>query len=148
MKKMKRRLFAAICLSIGMLWPLALVYAQQPVIMRFCQIQEAKGDLFVALYNQQDGFMDDDRAVFRKVIPVTRMGCMEERIVLPEGQYAVSCFHDVNGNGKLDKSFAGIPKEPYGFSGNYTAKMRGPNWKETNIPVKSGQTITIQLNSW
>lgn len=139
---------AAICLQIGFLWPLVRVEGQQPVTIRFCQIKEAKGDLYIALYNQQEGFMDDDRAVFRKVVPVTKVGCLEERIVLSDGQYAVSCFHDVNGNGKLDKSFAGIPKEPYGFSGSYASKMRGPNWKETNIAVKSGQTVTIQLNSW
>lgn len=148
MENRKKYAVAAIGLSMGILWPLTRLDAQQPVTIRFCQIKEAKGDLFVALYNHQDGFMDDDRAVFRKVVPVTRTGCVEERVVLPDGHYAVSCFHDVNGNGKLDKSFAGIPKEPYGFSGNYTAKMRGPNWKETNVPVKSGQIITIQLNSW
>ena len=35
---------------------------------------------------------------------------------LPPGRYAIAVFQDLNGNGKLDASFFGVPKEPYGFS--------------------------------
>ena len=34
---------------------------------------------------------------------------------IPTGQYVISVFQDVNGNGKLDMGFMG-PKEPFGFS--------------------------------
>lgn len=38
---------------------------------------------------------------------------------LDPGRYAVMVFHDVNGNGELDRNFMGIPREPLGFSNRY-----------------------------
>lgn len=35
------------------------------------------------------------------------------------GKYAVSVFHDENGNGKLDHNVFRIPAEPLGFSNNF-----------------------------
>ena len=32
------------------------------------------------------------------------------------GNYAIAVFHDLNGNGKLDRNLIGLPSEPYGFS--------------------------------
>lgn len=37
---------------------------------------------------------------------------------IPPGRYAVRLFVDLNGNGELDVSKRGIPREPVGFSGN------------------------------
>ncbi|WP_374942985.1 DUF2141 domain-containing protein [Sphingomonas sp.] len=36
---------------------------------------------------------------------------------LPQGAYALAVIHDANGNAKLD-TFAGIPREGFGFSRN------------------------------
>lgn len=38
---------------------------------------------------------------------------------LAYGKYAVSVYHDENGNGKLDHNFFRIPAEPLGFSNNF-----------------------------
>lgn len=43
---------------------------------------------------------------------------------VPAGEYALVVYHDENENGRLDKNFIGIPKEPMGFSNRY--KPKGP----------------------
>ncbi len=43
---------------------------------------------------------------------------------VPAGEYALVVYHDENENGRLDKNFIGIPKEPIGFSNRY--KPKGP----------------------
>lgn len=47
-------------------------------------------------------------------------GGLEELVFtdVPPGRYAVQLFVDLNGNGQLDLSLRGIPREPVGFSGN------------------------------
>ena len=55
---------------------------------------------------------------------------------LPKGMYTLAVFHDVNGNGKLDKNYLGIPTEPYGFSNNARG-MFGP-------PSEKDQLFTIE----
>ncbi|WP_442266187.1 DUF2141 domain-containing protein [Tenacibaculum sp. ZS6-P6] len=37
---------------------------------------------------------------------------------VPAGEYAVTCFHDKNNNGKMDFQPSGMPMEDYGASNN------------------------------
>ena len=46
------------------------------------------------------------------------------------GEYALAIYQDVNGNGKIDKNFVGIPTEPYAFSNNYHPKVKAPNFND------------------
>ena len=55
---------------------------------------------------------------------------------IPEGHYAISAFHDLNGNGELDKvRLLGIPKEPFGFSGNPRIILGAPNFEDCAFVV-------------
>jgi uncharacterized protein (DUF2141 family) len=67
---------------------------------------------------------------------------------LPAGNYAVSAYQDLNGNGKLDKNLVGIPSEPYGFSNNARPKFRAPNWDETRFELRADTQIEIKLEKW
>jgi uncharacterized protein (DUF2141 family) len=60
------------------------------------------------------------------------------------GDYAVAVFHDANGNNKLD-TFAGIPKEGYGFSRNPGFKPRAPRFEEAVLTVAKGTEADIKL---
>lgn len=92
--------------------------------------------------------MNEKTAFFSEAIPVNLKGCLEKKLVLPEGKYTVSCFHDANNSGGLDKNWMGIPKEPYGFTGNYSSRVRPPNWEETSVPINPGQTVEVKLRNW
>ena len=46
---------------------------------------------------------------------------------LAPGDYALAVIHDENGNGKLD-TFAGIPREGYGFSRNAPVRFGPPRF--------------------
>lgn len=92
--------------------------------------------------------MQIDHAVFKKNYPVRAAGSMRIEIPdLPEGTYAVSCFHDVNNNGVLDKNMLGIPTEPYGFSMGARPKFRAPSWEEAKFYF-NGQQIPVWLEKW
>ena len=60
--------------------------------------------------------------------------------MLPHGEYAIAVFVDLNGNGKMDKNFLGIPKEQYGFSNNVMGTMAAPSFEQAKFEVK-GPTI-------
>lgn len=65
---------------------------------------------------------------------------------LPAGQYAVSTFHDLNGNDKLDTNFVGKPVEPYGFSRDARGTFGPPSFEDAVIEVgESTKTITISV---
>lgn len=64
---------------------------------------------------------------------------------LQPGQYALSVFHDENGNGKLDTNPAGIPLERYGFSRDAAGRMGPPAFADAAVDVRADTTITIHL---
>ena len=113
-------------------------------------IREAKGSIYVALYNNEADFLNTDKVWANKIIPVHSKGSMEIAFPnLPTGTYSISCFHDVNGNGKLDTNILGIPKEPYGFSNNARPKFRAPNWDETKFYWNNSKEMqVVRLEKW
>ena len=58
-------------------------------------------------------------------------------IDLPAGEYALSVFHDLDGDGKLKRSFIGIPKEPAGLSNNVVPRFGPPKYKDAKFTVGS-----------
>ena len=88
------------------------------------KLRSAKGMIRLCLTAAPDNFpncIDDKEAVTRSVpasAPLLDLG------LLPHGDYAIAVIHDENGNKKLD-TFAGIPKEGFGFSNN-PAILFGP----------------------
>ena len=70
-------------------------------------------------------------------------GTVELRIrnVKP-GSYAIAVFHDRNGDGKLDRSFIGLPSEPYGFS-NDVGRRGPPNFDAARIVVRDPATTVV-----
>lgn len=53
---------------------------------------------------------------------------------LPYGDYAIAVIHDENGNGKLD-TFAGIPREGFGFSRNPPIRFGPPRFASARFTV-------------
>jgi uncharacterized protein (DUF2141 family) len=104
-------------------------------------------NLFVAIYSSAANFlMYDDKAI-RKVV-VANGNATELSIQdIPAGEYAVAVFADINGNGKLDSNFLGIPKEPVGMSRDAKGRFGPPKFADAVFKVGEGvtsQTIHIQ----
>ncbi len=67
---------------------------------------------------------------------------------LPAGEYALVVFQDENANGRLDKNFIGIPREPLGFSNRYWPQGP-PSFTRAAFLVEEGETkiLDIKLQS-
>jgi uncharacterized protein (DUF2141 family) len=111
-------------------------------------IESTQGQLLVAVYDRSDGYMDIAKARFKKSYSISSTGSI--RLTLPElpaGTYAITCVHDLNGNGTIDKNWAGVPTEPYGFSNGVRPKFRAPTWEESKFWF-SGQTVQVKVERW
>ncbi len=105
---------AASMLALALL-PAAAPVAQLDVSVE--AVRSARGQIRFCLTADPTNFpacIDDAHAVTRSVPAGTRQVRFEG---LPHGDYAVAVIHDENSNGKLD-TFAGIPREGFGFSRN------------------------------
>ena len=118
--------------------------------LRVNEIREAKGCLRIAIFNEKDGFLNTQKAIYLKVLEVTDTKVRELTIRnLQIGEYAIAIFHDTNDNGQLDTNWLGIPTEPYGFSNDAGKKWKKPAFDDAKVRLNSDQTIVeLKLRSW
>ena len=113
-------------------------------------VSKPAGQIYVAIYDKADDFLKTDKIFAQSVTPVGGTGNVDLMFAdLPSGTYAISCFHDLNGNGRLDTNLLGIPTEPYGFSNNARPRFRAPSWAEAKFDWKTGgKAVSIHLEKW
>jgi len=65
---------------------------------------------------------------------------------VPPGTYAAQAFHDEDGNGTLERSFLGLPKEGMGFSNNAPMHFGPPRFDAAAFDVSTnGAKIDFAL---
>ena len=115
------------------------------IIVDISGIEELKGSMFIAVFDNKDSFPHFGKQIVEKVLPVTTKKLSHTFKDLPHHEYAVAVFHDINDNGILDKNALGIPVEPYGFSRNARARFSAPPFEDAKIELKEEQSIEIVI---
>lgn len=104
-----------------------------------------RGKIYIAVYDRADTFPTSGRQLVGQVLDPTASHLTAHLKDLPPGQYAAVAFQDSNGNGKLDKNFLGIPKEPYGFSNGARGSAGPPKFSEAAVTLSSDATTKVDL---
>ena len=100
------------------------------------------GEVDCALFNSADGFPDDASKAIKKIkskIENEQATCTFADVA--PGDYAVSEFHDENGNGKLDRNFIGMPKEGVGASNDAAGHMGPPKFDDARFRFNGGFAV-------
>jgi uncharacterized protein (DUF2141 family) len=108
-------------------------------------VKTDQGKLYVWVYDKKDDWLSDRYRTQKSVaVAGNRTGDkVTVELLLPAGEYALSIFQDVNDDGKLERNFIGMPKEPAGLSNNLRPKFGPPKYKDAAFPVTVG-TLTEQ----
>lgn len=107
-------------------------------------IKSDEGMVYIGLYNSEETFLDKRYKSARSTIENGEVIITFADI--PMGTYAVSVFHDENGNQKMDTNFMGIPKEDIGCSNNAKGFMSAPKWKKAKFDVGDSEvSLTINM---
>ena len=106
------------------------------------QIQPETGTVYFAMYSSESDFASRKAFQTRKASAGT--GAVEVTFDnVPEGIYAITCFHDKNSNGQMDFSASGIPEENYGSSNN-VMNFGPPRFSDAKFEV-SGKDLTFEI---
>ena len=109
-------------------------------------IENSRGQILIGLYNQADGFTKIDRVYTKGVLTTLDSSRVSYTFTdIPDGEYAISVFHDENSNSELDTNFIGIPKEGYGFSNNVRPMLRAATFDEAKFSVEGDLNISIKM---
>lgn len=101
------------------------------------------GEVRLAVYANAEDFAAKREVV--SAIRPSKNGTAELELSLPAaGTYALAAFHDLNGNGKLDRNMLGIPTEPYGFSKEPASKWEAPDFEDV-ASWFSGERVKAEM---
>jgi uncharacterized protein (DUF2141 family) len=104
-----------------------------------------QGKVYVAVYDGPETFPLSGRRRVGQVVAAEHEHLTLHFKDLPPGHYAAVAFQDLNDNGKLDKNFLGIPKEPYGFSNGARGSVGPPKFSEAAITLDPDGATSIVL---
>ena len=117
------------------------------------------GEVCVSLFDSSEGFPNEegdavvakqcidavsmmppaDVSVTDVVVPITFSDLVAGR------SYAVSVWHDENGDGELNEGTFGIPTEGFGFSRNPEIGTSAPEFYESALLVLGEMTTSIEM---
>lgn len=108
-------------------------------------VKPGEGSLLMVVYDSAAAMQGKGDALARRIRAATSAELVETFQALPDGNYAVMVFQDINSDFTLGKNLVGIPTEPYGFSG---PRLQGPPRFENIAIAVDGEenAIVIELN--
>ena len=100
----------------------------------------AEGQLLIAVFDHADRWLS--RPVARASVRPGEVA----RIPLAPGTYAVAAVHDANGNGRMDRTALGLPREAFGFSRGARAQFGPPAFADAAFEMRGAPAaLTIRL---
>lgn len=141
MQTIRYLLFVSVALLI-ILFPKTKKYDVEVVVSN---INTQQGTIELAVFDKPQLFLQKNKSI-KKYSKAVRGNSIKIKVKnLPEGHYAISLYHDFNGDKECNLNVIGIPKEPYGFSNNFKPLYRQPNFEDCHFFVSENQEIHISL---
>lgn len=103
-----------------------------------------QGKVMVGMYNGANTFMK--KTIFSKIGEIKANTAKVVFENIPDGEYAISLYHDENNNDKLDTGWFGIPKEGYGCSNDAKGMMGPPKYEDAKFQISENKSMVIKLN--
>jgi uncharacterized protein (DUF2141 family) len=98
-------------------------------------LRSTKGQVLACITANAKAFPDCDKDPAAKAVKVPAgTSVVLDFGMIPAGRYAISLFHDENGNGRMDKSLM-MPREGYGFSRDAPVRMGPPSFASAAFTV-------------
>jgi len=98
------------------------------------------GLVYVAVYSNENDYKNEK--AFTSFILQPIKTTLTHSLDLPNGEYVVSVFQDINSNDKLDENFFGIPSEPVGKT-NYSLRGAPGGFNKLKVPINNVSTKLV-----
>lgn len=122
-----------------------VTYAQTSTLtVTVTNIKNNQGKVLVGMYSGDNNFMK--KTIYGKVGEIKANTAKVVFENIPDGEYAISLYHDENNNGKLDKGWFGIPKEGYGCSNDTKGNMGPPKYEDAKFILSNHKSMVIKIN--
>ena len=99
------------------------------------------GTVRVALHDGAEGFPRDRQMIAGRFANASTQGVTLIFKDVAPGRYAISAFHDLDGDEALSTNLLGIPTEPFGFSNNAVGSFGPPDFEDAAFTVQDADHL-------
>jgi uncharacterized protein (DUF2141 family) len=137
-------------LAVGLLFVATTGARAEPgarLRVRIENVSPGGGMMRLGLFTEASYSGNDARPVAALDLPAADAIMQEVEFAdVPPGVYAIQVFQDLNGNGKMDFNWAGLPVEPYGFSRDALPTVAKPVFARVKITLDAGANAPIVIH--
>jgi uncharacterized protein (DUF2141 family) len=110
-------------------------------------VSPAGGIVRLGVYDEA-GYPDDKEPVATADVPAHPSETVIHLTGIRPGTYAIEVYQDINSNDQMDRSWIGLPLEPYGFSRDARPVLSKPDFARVSFAVKAGRNVqTLHLQN-
>ena len=123
------------------------IACDQPTTIRIVAegLEHQAGEVRVALFETRSGFPGEpERALQRGIAEMDGATAHFVFEPVPCGTFAVSVFHDEDGDGEMKRDWMGRPQEGWGVSNDATGKFGPPSFEDSAFDADS-DSVTVRL---
>lgn len=123
--------------------------ADSTFVVRVSGATSDSGLVRIAVYENAESFNVSESALISESVAINREGTAIVPIPvdsIPE-VFSIAAYHDINGDGELNRNLLGIPTEPYGFSNNARTMVGPPEFEDTVVARPEPGTV-LNLPIW
>ncbi len=117
--------------------------AQNTIEVTLTDFKSNDGSVRVGLYDTKGDFLDKEYKTLKSKIS------NKEAVVtftdVPDGTYAISCYHDEDNNGELNMIMGLFPSESYGCSNGARGFFGPPRWEDAKFEIAEGETRKFDI---
>jgi uncharacterized protein (DUF2141 family) len=124
--------------TVVLFFSVLALQAQNTIEISMINFRTDDGTVKIGLYNEEAEFLNIEYKTATSDISEKRASTTFTDI--PDGVYAISCYHDENGNEEFDMYLGMIPKEPYACSNDAKGMFGPPKWEVAKFEVVNGET--------
>lgn len=127
-------------LVVATLFFTSTMLAQKTITATVINVTSNAGEVGFALYDKSNFMMKPLQTKKAKIENGKSVVIFEN---IKEGEYAVTCYHDKNNNGKMDFSPRGMPLEDYGASNNVMS-FGPPKYDDAKFTV-TDKNVSLEI---
>lgn len=125
--------------SISIIFLFAILNPEKPLLtLNFTGFQSGDGQILIKIVNDKN-----EKISGHKIKVKNKKASLS--IEIPNGNYAISAFHDANSDNKLNTNAVGLPTEIYGFSNNVRGWFGPPDLEDQLVKIDKNTTLNISL---
>jgi len=103
---------------------------RQPLHLVIENLGSPTAPVLIGLYGPDNEFLNEKDTFGKYRFIPTGETLTADITDLPYGTYAMALFQDMDNDGKIERNFIGIPKDPYAFSNNARPTFKAPSFED------------------